>query len=144
MTQRFAVPAVLVVVAALVYPLAVVAGGAPRFPSRSDCVHTARADGDLEVVFGYFDSEADAKPLLDKVLAVGFKGSQLELNACGQVKVAVHGITTSTNDPMGSWPVGIRSDARGCEKRTMLLNGFNLSRTPNRVTRIRGCARLSA
>jgi len=93
-TQRFAVPAVLVVVAALVYPLAVVAGGAPRFPSRSDCVHTARADGDLEVVFGYFDSEADAKPLLDKVLAVGFKGSQLELNACGQVKVAVHGITT--------------------------------------------------
>ena len=26
----------------------------------------------------------------------------------------------------------------------MLLNGFSLSRTPNRVTRMRGCARLSA
>jgi len=94
MTPRVAVPAVLVLVAALTYPLAVVAGGAPTFPSRSDCVHTARADGDLEVVFGYFDSEVEAKPLLDKVLAVGFKGSQLELNACGQVKVAVHGIPT--------------------------------------------------
>jgi len=94
MRRLLVVPAVLVVVVGLVYPLAVVAGGAPSFPSRSDCVHLARADGDLEVVFGYFDSVAQAQPVLDKVLAVGFKGSQIEPNACGQVKVAVHGIPT--------------------------------------------------
>jgi len=94
MSGRVAVPALFVVVAALVYPLAVVAGGAPSFPSRSDCVHVAHADGDLEVVFGYFDSEAQARPVLDKALAVGFKGTQIEPNACGQVKVAVHGIPT--------------------------------------------------
>ena len=94
MSGRAAVPALFVVVAALAYPLAVVAGGAPSFPSRSDCVHVAHADGDLEVVFGYFDSEAQARPVLDKALAVGFKGTQIEPNACGQVKVAVHGIPT--------------------------------------------------
>jgi len=91
---RVAVPVLVVVLAALAYPLAVVAGGAPSFPSRSDCVHTAHHDGNLEVVFGYFDSEAQAQPVLDKALGVGFKGTQIEPDACGRVKVAVHGITT--------------------------------------------------
>lgn len=94
MTRRSILPWAIVVVAALAYPLAVLAGGSPRFPSRAECVHVARTDGDLEVVFGYFDSEASAQPLLDRVLSVGFKGSVIERNACGQVKVAVHGIPT--------------------------------------------------
>jgi hypothetical protein len=94
MTRRSALPVALVSVVALAYPLGVVAGGAPSFPSRADCIHRATADGDLEVVFGYSDSEAQAQALLTRVLAVGFKGSQIERNACGQVKVAVHGIPT--------------------------------------------------
>ncbi len=35
-----------------------------------------------------------ATALLGKVLAVGFKGSQIEPDGCGFLKVAVHGIPT--------------------------------------------------
>ena len=47
-------------------------------------------------------------------------------------------------NPTGSSTSGLWSDARGCEKSSMLLNGRNLCRTPKRVTSIRGCARRSA
>jgi hypothetical protein len=94
MTRRSVVPWAIVLIAALAYPISVLAGGTPRFPSRSECVHVAHADGDLEVVFGYFDSQVRAQALLDRVLSVGFKGSVIERNACGRVKVAVHGIPT--------------------------------------------------
>lgn len=94
MNRRSIVPWAVVLTAALAYPIAVLAGGSPRFPSRAECVHPAHADGDLEVVFGYFDSQVSAQALLDRVLSVGFKGSVIERNACGRVKVAVHGITT--------------------------------------------------
>jgi hypothetical protein len=76
------------------YPIAVLAGGAPRFPSRSECVHPATADGDLEVVFGRFTSASDANALLKRVLAVGFSGSKIEPDGCGLLKVDVHGIPT--------------------------------------------------
>ena len=94
MTGRRLLPWVIVLVAALGYPLAVLAGGEPRFPSRGDCVHIARADGDLEVVFGRFESAADASALLTRVLAAGFKGSQAEPDGCGRLKIVVHGIQT--------------------------------------------------
>ena len=92
--MRRLLPWTIVLVAALAYPLAVVAGGAPRFPSHAECVHPARADGDLEVVFGRFESAAEASALLERVLAVGFKGSQMEPDGCGLLKVVVHGIPT--------------------------------------------------
>jgi len=94
MTRRLLLPWAIVLVAALAYPLAVLAGGGPRFPSRAECVHLARTDGDLEVVFGRFESPADASALLERVLAVGFQGSQVEPDGCGLLKVAVHGIPT--------------------------------------------------
>ena len=87
-------PWVIVLVAALAYPIATLAGGGPHFPTRSECVAPATHDGDLEVVFGYFDSETRAIPFLRRVLGAGFKGSLIERNACGRVKVAVHGIPT--------------------------------------------------
>jgi hypothetical protein len=93
-TRRTLVPWAVVGAVALAYALAVLAGGAPRFPSRSECVHPARADGNLEVVFGRFERAAEASELLEKVLAVGFKGSQVEPDGCGLLKVAVHGIPT--------------------------------------------------
>jgi hypothetical protein len=93
-TARRLTPLALVLVAVVAYPLAVVAGGGPRFPSPAECVHPARADGDLEVVFGRFDSPTEAATLLSRVLAVGFKGSQIEPDGCGRFKVAVHGIPT--------------------------------------------------
>jgi hypothetical protein len=91
---RLIVPWAIALAATLGYPLAVLAGGAPRLPTRSECVHPARADGDLEVVFGRFASAAEASALLQRVLAVGFRGSQVEPDGCGLLKVAVHGIPT--------------------------------------------------
>lgn len=83
-----------VLVLALVYPLATLAGGAPRFPSRDDCVRPATADGDIDAVFGYFVSETEGREMLDRALAVGFQGTELTWNGCGRVRVAVGGIPT--------------------------------------------------
>jgi hypothetical protein len=79
---------------ALVYPLAVLASGAPRFPSRAECVRPATEDGDIEAVFGYFDSVQEAAIVRDRALAVGFQGTEVRENACGLVEVAVGGIPT--------------------------------------------------
>jgi hypothetical protein len=89
---RFA-PWVAVVVAALAYPLAVLAfAGAPDFPSRDDCVLAPTDKGEYEVVFGYSDSELEARELRDRALAVGFQGAEIARNGCGRVKVFVDDI----------------------------------------------------
>jgi hypothetical protein len=91
---RVLAPWLVVVVAALAYPLALAVSGTTRFPTRAECVHVAKKDGNLEVVFGRFDSPVDATALLGRVLHVGFRGSQVEPDGCGRFKVAVHGIPT--------------------------------------------------
>lgn len=94
MTRRALVPWAAVMAVALAYPLGVLAGGGPRFPSPAECVRPATADGGLEVVFGRFERAADASAMLARVLGAGFKGSQVEPDGCGRLKVAVHGIPT--------------------------------------------------
>lgn len=94
MKMHRAVPWAIALVAGIAYPTVVLARGGVDFPSRADCVHVAHADGDLEVVFGRFESTSDASALLARVLGSGFKGSQLEPDGCGLLKVAVHGIPT--------------------------------------------------
>lgn len=69
--NRLAVWAI-VAVAALGYPLVVLAGGAPRFPSRDDCVVLATRDGEIELVFGYFDSVVQASADLARVRRMGY------------------------------------------------------------------------
>lgn len=92
--MRRLVPWAVVLALALVYPLSVIASGAPRFPSRAECVKPALEDGDIEAVFGYFDSVQEASLVRDKALAVGFQGTEIQANACGVVQVAVGGIPT--------------------------------------------------
>jgi len=87
-------PWAVVLALALVYPISVLASGAPRFPSRAECVKPALEDGDIEAVFGYFDSVQEASIVRDKALAVGFEGTELQWNGCGRVRVAVGGIPT--------------------------------------------------
>jgi hypothetical protein len=87
-------PWLLIAIAVVAYPLVTLANGSPRFPSPAECVHTATTDGDLEVVFGRTDTAVEAEALLAQVLKVGFKGSQIEPDGCGRLKVAVHGIST--------------------------------------------------
>jgi hypothetical protein len=87
-------PYALVLAAAIGYPVAVIGAGTPHFPKRSDCVHRATENGDIEAVFGRFDRQADAAARLRQVLARGFTGSQIEGDGCGRLKVVVHGIRT--------------------------------------------------
>ena len=79
---------------ALAYPIATLAGSGPDFPSRDDCVTPATSDGEIEAVFGYFESEPEAVPVRDRALEVGFVGTQLVWNGCGLVRVSVGGIPT--------------------------------------------------
>lgn len=90
---------VLAVVVALtpvvVYPLVAVAQGGPRFPSRDECARPATEDvPNLEVVYGRLDSPVEAQELLDRVLEIGFSGTDLELDGCGRWKVSYDAIET--------------------------------------------------
>ena len=87
--RRFS-PVLVVVAAALAYPLAVLAfSGAPEFPSRDDCVVSVTGEGEYEVVFGYLDSRREAVELQAQALAVGFSGTEIEDDGCGRVRVSV-------------------------------------------------------
>ncbi|MGH3110378.1 MAG: hypothetical protein ACRDQT_05610 [Gaiellaceae bacterium] len=91
--MRRLAPWLIVAVAALAYPLAVLAfSGLPEFPSRDECVVSVTGEGEYEVVFGYRDSELKAFELRDDVLAVGFSGSEIERDGCGRVRVSVDDI----------------------------------------------------
>ena len=79
---------------ALVYPIVILATGNPSFPARDDCVHPAMTDGDIDAVFGYFDTEREAAEMRDRALEVGFVGTELVWNGCGRLRVAVSGIPT--------------------------------------------------
>jgi hypothetical protein len=80
---------------ALAYPALVLATeGAPDFPTRDECVVPATRDGDIDAVFGYFDSELEAAEVRDRALEVGFIGTEYAWNGCGRLRVAVGGIPT--------------------------------------------------
>jgi hypothetical protein len=83
-------PWAIVAFAALAYPFAVLAfSGAPHFPSRDDCSPPPIGEGELEVVFGYRDSELEGLQLQKDVLALGFTGTEVERDGCGRVRVSV-------------------------------------------------------
>jgi hypothetical protein len=67
-------------------------GGSPRFPTRAECIHPAKDGVQLEAVFGRFDLRSDADARLKRVLAAGFKGTKVEPDGCGRLKVDVAGI----------------------------------------------------
>jgi hypothetical protein len=92
MTRVMAWVAAAAVVAA--YPVATLATGAPRFPTRGECVRPATVDGPIDAVFGYFDDVRRAQMLRDRAQAVGFVGAEAAWDACGRLRVSVHGIPT--------------------------------------------------
>jgi hypothetical protein len=76
--------------AALLYPLAVLRDGAPAFPSLSDCVHPAKSDGNIELVFGYYDSMVRASEMRERIAKFGYEGAEVVSDGgCGRVKVVV-------------------------------------------------------
>jgi hypothetical protein len=90
--NRRAVAPLVVLVAALAYPVAVLSGGSPRFPTRAECIHPPKEGVPLEAVFGRYDHRPDAESRLQRVLAAGFKGSKIEPDGCGGLKVDVAGV----------------------------------------------------
>jgi hypothetical protein len=85
----------IVAVAALGYPLAVLAGGGPSFPSRDDCIVPATHDGPIELVFGHYDSVVRATEELKRVRAVGYANANVETDGgCARVKIVVDDYTT--------------------------------------------------
>jgi len=92
--SRRLLPILLVLAAAIAYPVGIVSGGAPHFPQRSDCVHLSTKDGEIDAVFGRFDKRSDAVARLRVVLGRGFTGSKIEGDGCGRLKIVVHGIPT--------------------------------------------------
>lgn len=74
------------------YPVVTLAGGPPGFPSRSECSHGPEAGKPVAVVYGRFDEAGRAAAVLRRALAVGFKGTALEIDACGQWVVLLHNV----------------------------------------------------
>jgi hypothetical protein len=82
----------VVLLVAVAYPLAVLAGGSPRFPSRSECSTPAVEGQPIEAVFGSFDAQRDAEAEQTRARHAGFEGTALESDACGRVKLVIRGI----------------------------------------------------
>ena len=91
MKRRLA-PWALILVGALAYPISVLAGGAPRFPSSAECRHPVVAGQEIEAVFGRFARADQAEALYRRVVGAGFSGTELKPDGCGFLEVAVHGI----------------------------------------------------
>jgi hypothetical protein len=82
----------VVLAAGLAYPVIAVAGGGPRFPSVQDCVHPATRDGQVMLVYGYFDSAVRAGELRERLRGLGYEYAEVESDGgCGRVRVVVHG-----------------------------------------------------
>jgi hypothetical protein len=90
--MRHLAPWLLLIAVVLLYPVAVLAGGAPRFPSRHDCIRPATTDENLEAVFGRFGTVAAAESVRARAARVGFQNLKLEPDGCGLFKVTLHGI----------------------------------------------------
>lgn len=92
--MKRAAPWLLVAALALVYPVMSLATGGPSFPTRDECVRPATADGDIDAVFGYFETELEAAGVRDRAIEVGFIGTEMASDGCGRIRVAVGGIPT--------------------------------------------------
>ena len=92
MTGRLTLVVAIVVVPLIVYPLVTVAGGTPRFPDHSECVHGVVDGSPVDIVYGRFDSPTDAEDLRDRVVDTGFTGTEVLPDGCGRFKVVYENV----------------------------------------------------
>ena len=90
--RRVGLATAIVLVPLLAYPAATLATGAPRFPTRDECVHPAVEGEPVDVVYGRFDSPLEAAALLERVLTVGLTGTETIVDACGRWKVVLEDV----------------------------------------------------
>jgi len=86
-SNRVVLAVVIVALPVFGYPLVTLAGETPRFPNRDDCVHAPAEGQPVDIVYGRFDDPVSASELLDRVLAVGFSGTEVQFDACGRWEV---------------------------------------------------------
>ena len=86
----------IVVVPLLGYPLVTLATGAPRFPRRSDCIRLVEPHRGIAVVYGRFNEGDAASKRLQRVLALGFKGTKLWFDGCGRWVVLLEHVPNAT------------------------------------------------
>ena len=92
MTGRRWIPVLIVLVPLLGYPIAMLGGGGPRFPTRAECVHPAVEGAPVDLVYGRLDDPVDAARLRDRVVAVGFTGTEAVADGCGRWKVVLENV----------------------------------------------------
>ena len=81
----------------LAYPATVLAfSGAPRFPSRDDCAALASPveDGSFLAVYERRESLRAALETRDRLLAMGFTGTEVRSDGCGRWEVANPSVVT--------------------------------------------------
>jgi hypothetical protein len=87
-TRSWIVGATIVAVPMLAYSASALVTGAPRLPTRDECVAVAsEADLKVEVVYGRLDDPQAAEELLADISRVGFVGARVALDGCGRWKV---------------------------------------------------------
>jgi hypothetical protein len=91
MTQ-FRLAVAIVLVAALGYPLVVLASGSPRFPTRDECVVPAVEGQPVDLVFARFDDPMSASELAARAVAVGFTGTDWGPDGCGRWKAVLENV----------------------------------------------------
>ena len=92
MTARVWVAAAIVLVPLIGYPLVTLASGSPRFPSDAECVRPALNDQPIDLVYGRFDDPESAAEARDRIVAVGFTGTEVLPDGCGSWKVVLEGV----------------------------------------------------
>lgn len=92
MSLRFWLLIAIVIVPLLGYPIVSVAGGGPRFPTRAECLRPAVEGQRVDVVWGRFDDSVEAEALRERVVAVGFVGTEARPDGCGRWKVVLESI----------------------------------------------------
>ena len=92
MSGRLAALLAVAIVPLLAYPLVTLAGGSPRFPDESECVQAVVEGSPVDIVYGRFDSVAEAEELRDRVVGVGFAGTEVLADGCGHFKVVYESV----------------------------------------------------
>ncbi|MGH3134097.1 MAG: hypothetical protein ACRDNY_10240 [Gaiellaceae bacterium] len=90
-------PWTIVLAALLVYPASMASGyssfrlpgGAPPFPSRTECEQAPGVGEPVRVVFGYERSYPEANAVRDRARAAGFETAEVARDGCGRLRVFV-------------------------------------------------------
>jgi hypothetical protein len=83
------VASAIVLVPLVGYPLVTLASGPPRFPGPDECAPEAIEGQPVDLVFGRFDDPVTAATFRDRVLEVGFEGTEMIPDGCGRWKVVL-------------------------------------------------------